>query len=166
MAQRNDNTVMIEDAKILFRNFSGAEGQYNAEGDRNFSVLLDPQVAEAMANDGWPVKYTKIREEGDIAEPFIQVSVKYQGRGGKAVRPPRITMITSRGRTNLGEGEVELLDSAEIISADMIIRPFEWSVGDKSGIKAYLQTLFVKIQEDALELKYADLNEAKGDYDE
>jgi hypothetical protein len=39
----------------------------------------------------------------------------------------------------------------------MILRPFTWSVSGKGGIKAYLQSMFVTITEDALERKYGDL---------
>ena len=68
-------------------------------------------------------------------------------------------MITSRGRTTLKEDECELLDWADITTADLIVRPYEWAVNGKTGIKAYLQSIFVTIQEDALELKYADLDD-------
>ena len=39
-----DNTVLMEGVRIIFRNFSGKEGQYNREGDRNFAVLLDEKL--------------------------------------------------------------------------------------------------------------------------
>jgi hypothetical protein len=68
-------------------------------------------------------------------------------------------MVTSRGRTNLGEAEVDLLDWADITNVDLIVRPYEWTVSGKSGIKAYLQAIYVTIEEDALELKYADLDQ-------
>ena len=147
----NDRNVVMEDMRIIFRNFAGKEGMYNREGDRNFSVLLDDQVATAMAKDGWNVKWLKAREEGEAEQAYLQVSVNFKGR------PPSVVMITSRGRTNLTEDDVELLDWADIRVADLIVRPYDWSVNGKSGIKAYLQSIFVTIEEDALQLKYGDI---------
>jgi hypothetical protein len=147
----NDRNVVMEDMRIVFRNFAGKEGMYNREGDRNFSVLLDDQVATAMAKDGWNVKWLKAREEGEAEQAYLQVSVNFKGR------PPKVVMITSRGRTNLGEDDIELLDWADIRETDLIVRPYDWSVNGKSGIKAYLQSIFVTIEEDALELKYGDI---------
>ena len=150
---RNDNNVIMQDVRIIFRNFAGKEGQYNREGDRNFAVLLDDKVADEMAKDGWNVKWLKAREEGEPEQAYLQVSVNFKGR------PPRVVMLTSRGRNNLGEDEVELLDWADIKMVDMIVRPYEWLVNGKSGIKAYLQSIFVTIEEDELELKYAAIDD-------
>jgi len=151
---RKEGTLTIEGARIIFRNFGGKEGPYNREGDRNFCVLLEPDLAETMIQDGWNVKSLKAREEGDEEQPYIQVSVGYR------YHPPRVNMITSKGRTPIGEAEIELLDWADTDNVDMIIRPYEWSVRGQSGIKAYLQTMYVRIHEDDLDLKYANLEEA------
>jgi hypothetical protein len=126
---------------------------YNREGDRNFAVLLDDDVAEKMVEDGWNIKRLKPREEGDPQQPYLQVSVSFKGR------PPRIVIITSRGRTALSEDECEILDWVDIEMVDLIVRPYEWVVNGKTGIKAYLQSIFVVIREDPLELKYASLEE-------
>jgi hypothetical protein len=146
----------MEGVRIIFRNFAGKEGQYNREGDRNFAVLLDDTIANSMAEDGWNVKWLKPREEDEdeSTQAYLQVSVNFKGR------PPRIVLITSRGRTNLDEGQVEMLDWADIKNVDLIVRPYEWVVNQKSGIKAYLQSIYVTIEEDALELKYAELDQA------
>ena len=152
---RNDNTVIMEDVRIIFRNFAGKEGMYNREGDRNFAVLLDEDVAEVMAKDGWNIKMLKAREEGEQEQAYLQVSVNFKGR------PPRIVMITSRGRNHLGEDEIELLDWADIKMVDLIVRPYEWAVNGKTGVKAYLQSIFVTIEEDALELKYSGIDDVQ-----
>lgn len=148
-----DNTVLMESIRIIFRNFKGAEGQYNREGDRNFAVLLDDPVAEQMAKDGWNVKWLKAREEGDEEQAYLTVAVNFKGR------PPRVVMITSRGRTTLSENEVEILDWADLRTVDLIVRPYEWAVNGKTGVKAYLQSIYATIEEDALELKYADVGD-------
>src|SRR5580765_849013 len=153
---RQDNTVLMEGVRIIFRNFSGKEGQYNREGDRNFAVLLDEQVAQTMAEDNWNVKWLRPRseEEEEAPQAYLPVSVNFKGR------PPRIVLITSRGRTNLDESSIEMLDWADIINVDLIVRPYEWTVNQKSGVKAYLQSIYVTIEEDALEMKYNELNQA------
>jgi hypothetical protein len=148
---RDDGTLIMEDARIVFRNFAGAEGMYNREGDRNFCVLLDEDTAQMMLEDGWNIKRLKPREEGEQGTPYIQVSVGFKGR------PPRMVMITSKGRIELGEEECILLDWADIDKVDLIVRPYHWNVNGRTGVKAYLKSIFVTIHEDYLELKYADV---------
>ena len=119
---RNLPPVVLEGRRILFRNFTGEEGRFNAKGQRNFNVLLEDEEAEKMMRDGWNVKYLQPREEGDKPQPRLDVAVHF----GK--NPPRIILITSRGKTPLDESMVSLLDWAEIENVDLIIRPYEWEV--------------------------------------
>lgn len=155
MAQ-NEGTIVIEGARLLFRNFEGKEGRYNRAGDRNFSVAIDKEMAETLEADGWNIKWLKPREEDEDGEDqaILQVSLNYD-KG----RPPVVAMITSRGRTNLDAKSVEHLDHADIINADLIIRPYHWDVNEKQGIKAYLKSLFVTVEEDELERKYGELEQ-------
>ena len=152
-----DNTVMMEGVRIIFRNFAGKEGQYNREGDRNFAVLLDDGVAEQLEKGGWNVKRLRPREDDEEPheQPYLPVSVNFRGR------PPRVVMMTakSKKRTILDEETVDVLDWADIANVDLIIRPYEWVVNGKTGIKAYLQSIYVIINEDELELKYADVED-------
>lgn len=152
---RGDGTLIMEDARIVFRNFAGKEGMYNRDGDRNFCVLLEDDLAADMLQDGWNVKRLKPREGEEQGTAYIQVSVGFKGR------PPRIVMIASQGRTDLGEDECILLDWADIDKVDLIIRPYHWNVNGRTGIKAYLKSIFVVINEDYLELKYADVPKAE-----
>lgn len=142
-------TFMVEDGRIIFRNFAGHGSQYNREGDRNFAVVLNHEVAAQMLEDGWNVKYLEPREEGDESTPYVSVAVNFKNR------PPRIVLITSTGRTQLDEKSVEVVDSVDIQTLDLICRGYEWEVNDKTGTKAYLQSMFITIEEDELERKYA-----------
>lgn len=145
----NVNTFQVEDARIIFRNFKGEKSTFNQKGDRTFCVVLDPKIAEDMAKDGWLVKFLDSREEGEPNTPYIQVTVGFK------FYPPKIILITSNGRTPLTEDTVEVLDWADFKLVDLIARAYDWEVGGKTGTKAYLKTMFVTIEEDELERKYA-----------
>lgn len=145
---RNDKNLILEDVAIAFRNFEGKEDTYNRAGDRNFAILLGEDQAAKMLQDGWNVKHLKARDEEEVPQAYIQVAVSYKAR------PPKIGMVTSKGLTYLGEGEVEMLDWVDIETADVTLNPYEWAVNGKTGVKAYLQSLFLKIEEDYLQLKW------------
>lgn len=153
MAPQRDGTLVMEGAQIVFRNFAGKEGKYNREGDRNFCVLLEPEVARVMAEDGWNVKYLRAREGDEADQPYLQVSVGYK------IRPPRIVLLTTKNRTIIEEDLVEMLDWVDIEFVDLTIRPYAWAVREQTGIKAYLKTMYVKIYEDPLDLKWAEVEE-------
>ncbi|HEY5444162.1 MAG TPA: hypothetical protein VIJ87_06755 [Pyrinomonadaceae bacterium] len=149
MPKNDDKSFKIEDAELIFRNFSGKAGKYNVDGERNFAVLLPEDVAQQMLADDWNVKWLEPREEGDERRAYISINVKF------GYRPPRIVLITGTARQNVTEETVGVLDWANIETADLICRGFFWEVGGKSGWKPYLQSLFVTIEEDDLERKYA-----------
>ncbi len=154
---KNLSRVVIEGAQIRFRNFSGIEGKFNAAGDRNFAVLIDPDQAQDMLDDGWNIKQLQPRDEGDAPQDYLKVTVKYPKEEGR--RPPRIVLVTSRGKTTLGEEDINILDWADIRDVDLIVRPYAWDINGKTGISAYLYSIFVTINEDELDLKYADVPE-------
>lgn len=151
---RQSRQILIEDATILFRNFAGKETEKNRKGDRNFCVLLDDDIAATLAEDGWNVKILKPKEEGDEPQPYLQVKVKFE------IRPPKIVTITSGGQTFLTVDTVETLDYADIVKADVLINPYDWEVNGATGTAAYLKSLYVTIEEDVLERKYAQVSDA------
>lgn len=150
---RRDN-VTLEDKRIIYRNFKGAPGQFNKAGDRNFSVLLDPDEAQRLTDEGYNVKYLKPREEGDEPQAHLPIKINFE-KGA----PPRIVMITSRGRNILDEDTCEVLDYAYILNVDLIFGPYNWNVNGNTGKSAYLQSIYVTIEEDELERKYADIDD-------
>lgn len=146
------NKIVIENAKILFRNFAGVETRFNPKGRRNFSVIIDdPEYAEMLKNDGWNIKTLPPREEGDIPKYYLQVSVNFENV------PPKVIMVTSRSMAPLDSESIGTLDYADIINVDLTITPYHWEVSGKDGIKAYLKTMYVTIEEDEFADKYADI---------
>lgn len=148
--------VTLEGRRIIFRNFAGKEGNFNAEGARNFAVVLEEEEGQLMQADGWNVKWGKPRDDEEPLPPYLKVNVKYGTRG----QPPRVVLITSRGKTALDEDLIQLLDWADIINVDMIIRPYSWDISGRQGVSAYLKSIYVTIREDELELKYNEVPDA------
>lgn len=142
------NTITIENATIIYRNFAGKETQFNAAGNRNFTVVLDEENARRFMADGWNVKVKDPREDGDDPQYQLPVTVRFQPR------PPRIMVRTESTRDTWGEEMVAELDYADIAQCDLVLTPYAWQVGTNSGIKAYLKTMVVTLDEDDLERKY------------
>lgn len=162
------SNVKIEGGRMIFKNFQGKGSDYNKEGDRNFGVLLDDELAERLKADGWRVKYRPPRQDDDYEQPWLPVKVKYGNY------PPIVVLINSNGKIRLDEDTVGQLDWTQIKTADMIIRPYNYpAMMDKqgnvirpSGIAAYLKSLYVTVNEDDLALKYKDIPDLVSDGDD
>lgn len=153
MPPYRDRSITLENVAVIFKNFEGRGDKFNRPGDRNFAIILDDKKAEELMRDGWAVKRLKPRENDTEPRPYIlKITAKMDGR-----KPARLVMITTRNRTVLDEEMAELLDLADIEFADVKVRPYDWEVNGESGRKAYLVTIYAKIFEDYLDLKYEHL---------
>jgi len=146
------SNISIENARIGFRNFTGKETQFNLKGRRNFCVFLDEELSKTLVRDGWNVKFLEPREPDEPRQAYLPVGVSYSNYS------PTIYMFTnSSGRTLLDETTVHILDWADIGNVDLIIRPYNWEVAGKNGVKAYLKTMYITVIEDEFASKYKNL---------
>lgn len=148
-----EKNLIIRDAVVISRNFEGrAEPPYTPAGKRTFTVRLDVDTAEQLARDGWNVKIRQSDPEEE-AVGYLNVAVSY---GGKT--PPKIIQITKRNgkdyMTPLNENTVKLIDSAEIEDIKLEIRPYNWEMNGRTGVKAYLKTMYFTLIEDAFASEY------------
>ena len=144
------NILEIEDARIVYRNFSGAPSKFNREGERNFAVVVpNEDLKEALVEAGWTVKIKPPRDENEDPFMFIPVKVKFNGRG------PAAYVESGGSVTRLNEETIDILDDLDIASVDMDLRPFDWEVNGKTGRSAYLHAINVVQNIDRFGARYA-----------
>lgn len=156
-----NRNLSLGNVDLIFCNFSGKPTKFNpAGGVREFSVVLDPELAEGLRSEGWNVKeyIPKNADPEDAPTLYLPVALRFD------VFPPNIWFITSHNRSRLVEGTVGMLDNMlnDIANVDIVIRPHNWgpNARGESGIKAYVKTMYVKIEEDEFFDKYADIPES------
>ena len=139
-----NGNVRMDNAKIVFRNFSGMPGKFNRDGDRNFAVVIDDEeIKDALINDeneydmGWNVKIKPPRDDDDTPFMFLTVKLKFNDRG------PHVYLKSGDNMVKLDEDSVGCLDNIDILSADLDIRPYDSSVNGKPFRAAYLQSMRV-----------------------
>ena len=148
--------LQIDDARIIFRNFSGAPSQFNREGDRNFAVVIpDEELAAKLAEDGWNVKIKEARDAGDPPFMYLPVKIKFNDRG------PICYLQTGSRLNKLDEESIDILDNVDIAGVDLDIRPYDWVIqegtpNEKSGRSAYLQSIKVVQEIDRFAAQFAE----------
>lgn len=158
--KRVTSNIELEGARLIFKNFQGKGTQYNAEGNRNFGVLLDDDLAEQLERDGWKVRYLNPKEDDpdQYRQPWLSVKVKFDPY------PPIAVLITSRGKKKLTEETIDQLDWSRIRNCDLIIRPYNYPelANRPAGVAAYLKAIYITIEENRFEEKYGYLDELDG----
>lgn len=141
--------IQIDDARIVFRNFSGRGDKFNRDGDRNFAVVIpNEEIKDALLEDvneygvPWNVKIRQPREEGDDPFMYMKVKVKFTDFG------PAIYLRSGRTKRRLTEETIGILDSITIASVNMDIRAYDDTGSYGPFRSAYLQSIEVIQQVD------------------
>lgn len=144
----------IENANILpggWRNFAGRETEINRDGKRTFCVVIPEDMVEVLTADGWNVKERRYEDEPENTFHFLTVNVSYRG-----YYPPEIAIFANGVRTDLDQDTVGQIDRMRIKKASLSINPSRWDVNGKTGISAYLDCLYIAIDEEAWKSNFAE----------
>lgn len=137
------NNVIIENAEIIFSNFSGREGRYNREGNRCFSVMVpDESLAMQLKEDGWNIKERFINDEPTGRyyingvninfDYYIKPVIVYVSNGNEIVLTEEL----------LNSGIAAQLDGRGAERYDVSIRPSARKRPDGTvGIKGYVDEM-------------------------
>lgn len=141
---RGRRLLNIEDAKIIWTNFSGEATKFTREGEQYFTLLIPTEeMYEALKNDvnddgvAWNVKYSEPRTPDE--EPFIRmkVKVKFNEYG------PKVYLKSGNSTTELNAETIKCLDRMAMSRVDMYIRPFDGIANGAPFRAAYLQSMHV-----------------------
>ena len=147
------NNINIEGAIVIWKNFSGERDKFNP-GKRGFSVVIDDAVmADELRNEGWNVKDRPLQVGADPSEQEWTLPVKLNMN-----RYTQVWLIVGNHKTLLDENTVAQLDVVDFVNCDISIRPYEWEMGGRAGITAYVDSMYVTIRENKFAEKYADLD--------
>lgn len=134
----SNGTLQIDGARICFRNFAGAQTQYNRKGDRNFAVVIpDDELAQKLISDGWNVHIRPPRDADGDSFRYLPIKMTFNDYG------PVVYVESNGNLTKLSEENVDVLDQIEIESVSLDVRPYNWTVNGRSGRSAYLKAMKV-----------------------
>lgn len=136
----------IDDARIIWKNFSGRGDRFNREGDRNFHLVIpDQETCDLLKSDtnkygdSWNVKIKPPREDGDM--PFMHMLVKLKYKDG---RGPNVYLVSGNKQVPLNEDTISCLDDIDIVSVNMDIRPYDDELPNGTTFRtAYLSAMRV-----------------------
>ena len=136
--------LQIDDARIIFRNFSGTSDKFTREGDRSFCLVIpDTETYDMLVNDtnkygvGWNIKVKPPREEGETPRMHLKVKVKFTDFG------PNVYLKTGEKINKLDEESISILDKISMTDVSLDIRPYDDEVQGKPFRAAYLHGMVV-----------------------
>lgn len=150
----SNGTLLIDNARIVFRNFSGEAGKYNRAGDRSFALVIDdPRIFDELVERGWNPRAKDVDDETTYIH--LPVKVKFNDFG------PTVYLKSGKAMRKLNEDNVDCLDRIDIASVDLNIRPYDWEMNGRTGRSAYLDSIWVtqRVDRFAARFEHAGVSE-------
>lgn len=156
------NELVIEGATLKYKNFKGEGSKYNAEGRRNFVLVLTEDVANELYEAGWRVKKNGYdakldrRRTGDMhddldeAEYRLTVNVNMDSKN-----PPKAFKKTTKALIPLDEETIGSLDYSDFDDVYLEINGYD---GNQTGqLAGYLKTIVATVANDRFNELFGDM---------
>lgn len=160
--ERGKEQLVIDNAKLKFHNFAGAQTEFNVKGNRNIDVILpDNDMAVEMSRKGWNVKVRQPR--GNEEEPYYTLNIKVNM---DSKWPPRIIQVNRNKQIHYDADMLNGLDDLNITDIGLVINGSAWeNERFGKGIKAYLDQMYFRLAPSVFGNKY-DVDDSAGDDEE
>lgn len=140
--ERAGKRLVIRGAQVRYKNFSGTPDQFTPAGKRKFDIVIDPDNAQTLAQEGWNAKAHYPKDDPDGVWYSIPVEVSFKKY------TPTIYRMTDNKKRLMSENDLARLDAEDILYADVILDPSVW--GNEGKIKAYLREGYFFVYESVL----------------
>lgn len=117
-----------------WRDFEGKDGDYS------FTIFLPKDLYETMWEEGWYVRH-KPQYAGRDYEYTLEVHFRFDKY------PPHITVKTYDGESvSITADNVNILQTADIETCDVVIRPYNWEKDGNKGVSAKLDSMDIQLR--------------------
>lgn len=160
MARVND--INITDGEIAYSNFSGRPTQFNPDGGvRTVTFVIPYDAADQLIADGWKIREQQIDDEGHIRY-LLEAKFTFRTRNGQP-RDPKIFIVRNDRLVHMTEETIDTLDRADILSVDAVLGASYWEWGGRSGITAYINSMYITIKDNPVDEKYRKMLDQMND---
>lgn len=152
--------IYIEGGQIVFSNFSGnPDKNYNGDNKRTVTFSIPPEVKDNLIADGWNIRPYIPKSDPD-AEPIylLEATIAYRTKDG-VPKDPGIFIVRPDSLVHVTEDIIDTLDRADIVKVDAILGPHYWELGNRRGIRPYVNRMLVTIKPNPIDEKYYKLTQ-------
>nr|DAQ75946.1 MAG TPA: hypothetical protein [Caudoviricetes sp.] len=142
----NQTQLTLENVRIIYPNFAGRESEYNTKGSREFALALDPELGQELASQGLNVKFPT--EDQPNRPVYLPVTLS----NGPEIQPwIKIVLVNNGNGTIINPTDVSQIIMLDEVTAgaraNVIVNPYNWSTAGRTGIKAYINKLYIYIDD-------------------
>ena len=156
------NKLEIVGGQMKYANFSGKPSKFNADGKRNFELLLPEDAAYTLADAGWRIRKNGYDEKlgkrrtGDVNDKLddpefrLKVNVNLD-----STNPPKMFKKTSKQLVPLDSSTCGSLDYTDV--SDIFVEINGYDSAHDGHYSGYLKTIVATVGDSMFDQLFGDL---------